>query len=560
MFSGYVNLIQQTLPDERFETPPGRNLIQHPNDSLQALKADKIRVLHADMLVSKNDNFYILEPGRRSKPYSLQIYRTKEKITSPSCLPKSCFKEKQMIAKQKRRVGCLQIKQPDQSIQKSLLLSAAFKRHFSEVFISHLSSKMGYGNVKPDDMTFHLDRIVIKKKKSVHHIIPVLEIKSLSDETQLFYQTIKPVSTPWPPKSVENTIKNIGFYFVPIGYHEATEVDNDYTLEWKVEFPKAEKYLMMHMLHTHIRCYLFALILYKSFIYSESSSISFGPSHILNQLLLMTRKDCLSWPEYSQGITLLKFLKNLNFTLQKKNLKSFFLQHRNLYDNSPLKVTHKAQAIIQRIIQNPIPYILKALLNLKYRDEFYPTLDYMRLYNILKVKDVMKYLHPSAPEKPKGRNKKNAVPPPVIEKKTIEEEEILLPQNTLTVRTEILKMFINHFIAIADHSRQYEWYNYSKLYLVHAKRLTVILKQDQESKGQSTLLGDIQEFTERITNSMNRNKKHIYKNSAPMNASSVTNKPNFKPFLKQSGHHRFNEAIEEIYINNESGEDDIVHL
>ncbi|KAL0272381.1 UNVERIFIED_CONTAM: hypothetical protein PYX00_005372 [Menopon gallinae] len=509
--AGYVNLIEQELSEEWFETPSSRQYIQHPDNNILTSNdgADKIKMVQADKFIAKNDNFYYLEPGKRSKPYPLHTYRTEERITTPSFIPKSCFKEchKQNLMNQNRRVGFIQMKLPTQNIRK-MLISAAFKRHFSEVFISELWKSMGYAKVKLDDATFHLDHIVLRKGHSVHHIIPVLEMEWARSEREFSYQDIKPLTVVWPPASVEETITKIGHYLVPTGYYEASEEDNDYTLEWKIEIPKAEKYLAMHMLHTHVRCYLFALILHKSFIQTDLSSIHFGPSHILNLLFSVVRKTCRRWPEYSQGETLMNFLKALQYTLKKKALKSFFFPQRNLYANSPLKTIHKAQTIISRIIQNPIPYVLKALLNLQYKEEFYPALDYLELYDILTKKPSPPSSQREKARKQRGKKKKEE-PIPVEKKIVIEEEKLLTPANTPPVRIETLKMFINHFIEIASQSRQYQWYEYSMLYLVHAKRLTDILREE------ILPWGIIQDFTERIKHGMKLSKSNISINYTP---------------------------------------------
>lgn len=69
-------------------------------------------------------------------------------------------------------------------------------------------------------------------------------------------------------------------------------------------------------------------------------------------------------------------------------LPDYFIKDRNIFDNIPKKYLNFAQKVLLNILDNPLPYFLKALGNLRYcSGKFYQPLDTQGLYEKLTCKD-----------------------------------------------------------------------------------------------------------------------------------------------------------------------------
>ncbi|XP_066247687.1 uncharacterized protein [Euwallacea similis] len=224
-------------------------------------------------------------------------------------------------------------------------------------------------------------------------VIPAVAIPWPEDQTiEFVYREDRPTIVDtrtgtiykWPtsgPGSMIEEIQNMTAVLVPKGYAKKKGVNEHESLEWEINFPKAERYLEARMSHAQMKCMLLLLTLHKTFIAPVTQQNGLLPEHIRTHMFWECERDYRSWPEHRLGTKLLKVIKNLQRRLFLGVCPDYFIKERNLFENIPKKYLNYAQKLLLDMLANPVPFFIKALKNLRYSSgKFYTPLNLEILY------------------------------------------------------------------------------------------------------------------------------------------------------------------------------------
>lgn len=327
------------------------------------------------------------------------------------------------------------------------LNSKMFMNHFKRIFRDQISENLEIGT----------DQLMHATWKGASIYCPV---QGSCGKTVNHYEIIPAIACPWPSESIDHfhekriksamgnapmkwmTEEMIGRIFelnchaIPIGYvSKRTQRSNNFnrSLEWKITFPDAERYLESRLTDCQLKVYVLAKILYKTYIeplnipmrsskgtakstmtmsLPDLSAAGIGggggapeetrshfnfitDEHLRAHLFMQCESNAIKWSEFNLGGNLLEFLRNFLQCVQKKNLPDFFLPERNLFEHVPENVITRLHENIFRILENPVMYVMKALRNVRFVRGFYPKINIKRLYAILTVAEPLALVNPS---------------------------------------------------------------------------------------------------------------------------------------------------------------------
>lgn len=198
----------------------------------------------------------------------------------------------------------------------------------------------------------------------------------------------------WPTDTMINEIRRLQCVVVPKGCVPKRGENRDSSIEWEVAFPKAERFIETKMSHAQMRCFLFIIALHKTFIEPKTACHGLLIEHIRTHMYWECEANYPNWPENRLGKKLLRVLAHLYPRLGRAYMSDYFIRDKNVFANIPGKYLRPAQALIHRVMEQPVMYFLTALRNLRYMSgKFYPSLDFKKLYNIL-ITDGMKTVNP----------------------------------------------------------------------------------------------------------------------------------------------------------------------
>ena len=202
----------------------------------------------------------------------------------------------------------------------------------------------------------------------------------------------------WPRKEMVSKAVGFGCLLVPIGFRDKRCLNPDQNIQWKILFPAAERYLESYLAHSHIRCYLFTLALHKTFLENETAKIGIDASHIKNHLFWECEENYAKWPEDRLGESLREFLESFYTKCEKKRMPNYFVESCNEFKTIPKPLMHAQQKKFCEILEAPTMHILYALKRIKYtKKDFYPALNWQRLYDILTCKNPLRLINPYLP-------------------------------------------------------------------------------------------------------------------------------------------------------------------
>ncbi|XP_049867138.1 uncharacterized protein LOC126367593 [Pectinophora gossypiella] len=323
----------------------------------------------------------------------------------------------------------------------------------------------------------------------------------------------------WPTKYMVSKAIGFGCLLVPVGFRSKRGHNPEQTLQWKIIFPAAERYLESCLAHSHMRCYLFALALQKTFLENEGSKIGIDAGHIKNHLFWQCEDNYAKWPEDRLGETLRLFLRTFYVHFGQGRFPNYFIESCNDFKSIPRPLLLKQQRRLADILEAPVMHLLSALDKLKYaKKEFYPPLNCHRLYDILTCKNPLRLINPNLPETiptnhassdsdddttvdfwDKARDKQyqwkierqrqiqerrkaqlhNKKQKTVLKQEKEINTKVFLPAKLDTERRRlVLDFFITHFIAMARTSERFEAIKQAIIYLEQAQRLCVLLMDD----------------------------------------------------------------------------------
>ncbi|XP_066145994.1 uncharacterized protein [Euwallacea fornicatus] len=224
-------------------------------------------------------------------------------------------------------------------------------------------------------------------------VIPAVAIPWPEDQTiEFVYRDDRPTIVDtrtgtiykWPtsgPGSMIEEIRNMTAVLVPKGYAKKKGVNMHESLEWEINFPKAERYLEARMSHAQMKCMLLLLTLHKTFIAPVTQQNGLLVEHIRTHMFWECERDYRSWPEHRLGTKLLRVIKSLQHRLFLGVCPDYFIKERNLFENIPKMYLNYAQKLLLDVLANPVPFFIKALGNLRYSSgKFYTPLNLQILY------------------------------------------------------------------------------------------------------------------------------------------------------------------------------------
>ncbi|KPJ15060.1 Protein MB21D2 [Papilio machaon] len=410
------------------------------------------------------------------------------------------------------------------------LSSVNFMNNFVDNFIVSLGSGLGFSqeainNALTQGASIYCDAAKNGSKLS-YEVFPALLAAWPNAANQWIIRERKIIQNPrtnfsyqWPTKYMVRKAIGFGCLLVPIGFRPKRGINPDQKLQWRITFPAAERYLESCLAHSHMRCYLFALALHKTFMENETSKIGIDASHIKNHLFWQCEDNYAKWPEDRLGESLRLFLRSFYVHFGQSRFPNYFIENCNDFKSIPKPLLLKSQRKLADILESPVMHVLNALDKLRYnKKEFYPTFNVRRLYDILTCKNPLHILNPNIPEtiphyndssdseddhsnfwdkakahdkhyqwkKERQRQLKERRKANVNNKKRSghkDEREInkniILPAKMQPERRRlVLEFFIPHFIAMARSSEKFEAIKQAVIYLEQAQRLCRLLLEE----------------------------------------------------------------------------------
>ncbi|KAM3963470.1 uncharacterized protein ACR2FA_002406 [Aphomia sociella] len=410
------------------------------------------------------------------------------------------------------------------------LNSLRFMRNFVDIFITDLGTSLGLSpdaikHASTQGASIYCDT-VINGKSTGYEVYPALLAAWPNAANQWVIRERKIIRNPrtnfsyqWPTKQMVHKAVDFGCFLVPLGYRPKRGPNPDQQLQWKLIFPAVERYLEKCLAHSHIRCYLFALTLYKSFLEEQTSKVGIDASHIKNHLFWQCEDNFAKWPEDRPGESLRLFLETFYMHMCQKRLPNYFMNNCNEFKSIPRPLLMKLQRSLKNILETPVPHVLYALDKLKYvKKEFYPKFNCYRLYEILTCKNPLRIINPALisnvpsknneisdseeeneinqRENSKAQDKfyrwrkekhrqlieqKRALYNKQSKNHVIKQEKEINPKVVLPVKLEperrrlVLEFFIPHFIAMSRSSEKFEAIGQAIIYLEQAQRLCLLL-------------------------------------------------------------------------------------
>lgn len=322
------------------------------------------------------------------------------------------------------------------------LNSKMFMSHFRRIFHDHISENLEIGAEQLMNATWKGASIYCPVERNAvsrnyYEIIPAIACPWPSEAIDWFNRkrvlaAAPNAAKPWMTEEMINRIFELSCHAIPIGYvSKKTQKSShqfNHSLEWKITFPDAERYLESRLTDAQLKVYILAKILYKTFIEpmnipmtSSSRSTNTTMSlpdlttaiklesaaaptrqfnfitdeHLRAHLFTQCELNTIKWSEFNLGGNLMEFLRTFLHRVQTKNLPDFFLPKRNLFEHVPENVITRLHESIFRIVENPSMFVMKALQNVRFVRKFYPKINIKRLYTILTIAEPMTLVNPS---------------------------------------------------------------------------------------------------------------------------------------------------------------------
>ncbi|XP_021181348.3 uncharacterized protein LOC110369988 [Helicoverpa armigera] len=411
------------------------------------------------------------------------------------------------------------------------LNSFRFMNNFVDNFIINLGSGLG---LTPEEVNTALTQGASiycdsfkNGSKSGYEIFPALVATWPNAANQWIIRERRIIQNPrtnftyqWPTKYMVSKAIGFGCLLVPVGFRPKRGQNPDQTLQWKLIFPAAERYLESCLAHSHIRCYLFTLALHKTFIENDKAKIGVDASHIKNHLFWQCEDNYAKWPEDRLGESLRLFLTSLYGHFMKTRMPNYFVESCNEFLSIPTPLLHAQQRSLADILESPVMHVLHALDKIKYtKRDFYPSFNCKRLYDILTCKNPLRMINPNLPpvvshyqdssdseddtqinfwDKAKAQDKNyqwqkerqrqllerrkvqvsTKKQRPVKQEREISRKFIIPPRMETERRRLVFEFFIPHFIAMARSSEKFEAIRQAVIYLEQAQRLCTLLLEE----------------------------------------------------------------------------------
>ncbi|XP_029169266.1 uncharacterized protein LOC114939195 [Nylanderia fulva] len=457
---------------------------------------------------------------------------TSTKIYSNAIIPTQCFRKVKITNEGKIYTTREERKLPQNSKQLRLMMidrqydcevfyisSERFMRHFCNFFVNQLAEPLGFKLNDPKHMknsVIHWDKIM-KSYNRKHCKVESYEITPTIclQWPECAQEWLNRPRNTWPNHNDVNKVKDFGCYVVPENsfskQNQNLQKSIYQEIEWQLAFPAAERYLETCMTHSQVQVYLIALMLHKTFLRPVKDTMhGLTTSHIRNMLFWLIEKDGPSmWPDNWTGECLIKLLRRLYYCINKSEptLPDYFMRDKNMLSKISRDDLYHSQKQLQRIIGNPLMYVFHAMKNIKHDENFFPRLNFTKLFKILTVEPwlgVESLMNPTLDmprmaeesyreeiynrsdrfwDNTRMKNHSNYNTRVITSKTDITSrkatDSIIEISECASLKglrlVDLLNFFIDHFIKMAKYCHRYRSYQQKKVYLDQADRLTIIL-------------------------------------------------------------------------------------
>lgn len=316
----------------------------------------------------------------------------------------------------------------------------------------------------------------------------------------------------WPTPSMVKAITSLKCVVTAKGFSPKRGKNPDSSLEWELNFPKAERFLLTRMNHAQVKAFLIIVAIFKTFIEPTTDKKGLLLEHIRVLLFWECENNFKDWNQRFLGTKILNILNTLCKYLGRGKLPDYFIKDKNVLENIPGKILHFTRAKFHAVQEHPVMHFISALRKLQYSySNFYPELDYQQLYALITLNSGLKIVNPLAyksvknSEKPKVNKKKyldknqewefrrlehNKKQREMKRQKEQGEQEnesrdsndsISLEFNEynnfdILKKISIIQFFIQHFIKLVNYSLKLASSQQARFYLKQAEYLCKLLE------------------------------------------------------------------------------------
>ncbi|XP_063378074.1 uncharacterized protein LOC134665156 [Cydia fagiglandana] len=477
------------------------------------------------------------------------------------------------------------------------LKSTSFMANFVDNFMIKLGSSLGLtpdsvNNAMTQGASIYCDMIKNGVKMS-YEVFPALFTSWPNAANRWIIRERRRVINPrtnfayqWPSKNVVNKAINFGCLLVPVGFRPKRGLNPDQKLQWRVTFPAAERYLESCLAHAHLRCYLFALVLHKTFMENQTSKIGIDANHLKNHLFWQCEDNYARWPEDRLGETFKLFIETFYSNFTQGRFPNYFIDHCNDFKSIPNPLLREVQRQLFDIKESPVMHMLYALEKVKYtKKEFYPKFNCLKLYEILTCRNPLRILNPNLnmpvsnrrtstdtedewenrgmgkmydknylwnkerhrqiqDTKRKGQlySKKHKTDGKSEKPEILIDKNRILPKKMETERRRLVfEFFIPHFIAMARSSETFGDIRQALIYLEQAQRLCMLLME--EPAGEITANGYLDVIRDKLTDCQRKLVNQVGYRLTPRSEKQVNRKANSHVHPIRKPRHRFEHII-----------------
>ncbi|XP_073832350.1 uncharacterized protein [Musca autumnalis] len=285
-------------------------------------------------------------------------------------------------------------------LAQNYLNSREFMRYFGELVRKKLAQQLQITDNELDMATFRGSSIYTNR----YELIPAIHVAQNVNEWPKcafeFRLRDRPFSTnpqtgqqiQWPTRAMIKRIETFGFHVIPLGFAPKKKRNPFRDIEWRIVFPKAERYLEQHLTNTQIKVFMITKALLRSFVepLEKNKSLMFALDHLRSHLFWECEKDYNAWPEEFLGEVLLRFLDTFKKRVREKHLSDYFIRERNLFESIPEYSLNTLYTILADITANPLMHLMISFRNLEFLDGYFPKLNFKKLFENLVENDMLK--------------------------------------------------------------------------------------------------------------------------------------------------------------------------
>ncbi|KAM7348922.1 uncharacterized protein ACRADG_008082 isoform 2-T2 [Cochliomyia hominivorax] len=294
----------------------------------------------------------------------------------------------------------IELKKRRKLLAQNYLNSREFMKYFGELVRKKLAEKLNISEMELNEATYRGTSIYTSKYELIPAIYAAQNVTDWPKCAFEFRIRDRPICTnpqtgqqiQWPTRAMIKRIESFGFHVIPLGYSPKKKRNPFRDIEWRIVFPKAERYLEQHLTSSQVKVYMITKALLKSFVepLEKNKALMFALDHLRMHLFWECERDYTAWPEEFLGEVLLRFINSFKQRVKEKHLSDYFIRERNLFESIPEYSLNTLYTILADISANPIMHLMIALRNLNFCSDYFPKLNFKKLYENLVENDVVK--------------------------------------------------------------------------------------------------------------------------------------------------------------------------